>query len=177
MRKSEISSAENTDNTLEHITNQDRSIEKWEGIVQQAEAGDVDAMYRLGVLLVFDWTNPEMTGLEPDFDRGYQFIKRAANLGHADARLYLWSREESNDLDELLNIANSVVEQNLEYSRMFGISGWLQWKGLETCDSRFIAKAQKVTDYVVKTGLKSDAVALQTKFEDDFENQCRIPSD
>ncbi|MFT5141469.1 MAG: hypothetical protein ACI80V_003864 [Rhodothermales bacterium] len=90
--------------------------------------------------------------------------------------MWLWQHAGGTDLDDLLDIADLAIAQDVGLD-MGGVGGWIEWKGLETCDKRFVERGQALTAYLVDSGTLPSATARQSQFAEAFKDRCPAGSD
>ncbi|NQV74079.1 hypothetical protein HQ496_13240 [bacterium] len=154
----------------------ERPRDVWKEIIVAAESGEAQAMYRAAMAVEAarekPEENPEVSSVLLDVVRQRHYMERAAELGHAEARYYLWMRSENLDVEELVDIVDAYMDQYMGRSHMFVTADLARRSALYTCDARFLERSRLITQRIQDSGLVSEIHLMQARFEEDFNTKC-----
>lgn len=87
------------------------------GVVSMAEAGNIDGMYALGMSLVLGFDT------DPDEEKGYGYLEKAAEAGQYDAMLFLvrmyFAGHYSMETEKAVEYATSASEAGLPEAKLY----------------------------------------------------------
>lgn len=148
-----------------------RTQRAWNDVGHRAANGDAAAMYRLGMKMRFP-SDEEFSGIRLDPDSGMKMVRAAANAGHIAALIEVWKTGDRH-AHELVRIAEEALDRSNDPANLKGLSDWLQWTAIQTCDGDAQDAAERILGRVTEFG---HADARDKKrfeaFADTYERRC-----
>lgn len=147
----------------------------WSEIKARVDEGDASAMYELGRQMK-GWSNEEWTGVRSDSAAGAALVRAAADKGHIDALLTVWSAEKHSRA-ELLAIASKALDKGDDGGlTLAGVSFVMQQYALDECDRGIRDAAEDVHAALVRQGSEMLAgfEAQFAAFREVYATECAV---
>jgi len=149
----------------------DKQVKYWAEVATKADSGDPESLFLMANRALHRWQAHGDALIPPDSVEAERLFREAAARGHVKSVVAVWKIEGS-DPNQLIEIANSALENEAPIDALGEVSFHLIYQGIESCQADLLEMAERVHSAVQSHGGEDLFAEITARMRAEVPSKC-----